>query len=111
VVGLYGVTAFFVGQRRREIGLRAALGAQPRQILAHIFRQGALTTGTGVAAGLVAAALLSRTVASLLFGISPVDPVTFLAVPLLLALVAAAAIWAPARRATKVDPTEALRQE
>ncbi len=111
VVGLYGVTAFFVGQRRREIGLRAALGAQPRQILAHIFRQGALTTGTGVAAGLVAAALLSRTIASLLFGISPVDPVTFLAVPLLLALVAAAAIWAPARRATKVDPTEALRQE
>jgi len=111
IVGLYGVTSFFVSQRSREIGLRAALGAQPSQILAHVFRQGALMTGAGVAAGLGAAAFLSKSIASLLYGVAPVDPVTFAAVPLLLAVVAAAAIWAPARRATRVAPTEALRQE
>jgi predicted permease len=109
IVGLYGVTSFFVSQRVREIGLRAALGAQPWQILAHVFRQGALLTGAGVIAGLTAAGFLSRSIASLLFGIAPVDPLTFAAVPVLLAAVAAAAIWAPARRATKVDPADALR--
>ncbi|HEV3196521.1 MAG TPA: ABC transporter permease [Bryobacteraceae bacterium] len=110
-VGLYGVTSFMVSQRSREIGLRAALGAQPSQILAHVFRQGALLTGAGLAAGLGAAALLSKSIASLLFGIAPVDPITFAAVPLLLAVVAGAAIWAPARRAARLDPMEALRQE
>ena len=110
-VGLYGVTSFFVSQRRREIGLRAALGAQPAQILAHIFRQGAMMTAAGLAAGLVASALLSRSIASLLFGVHPVDPLTFAIVPLLLAAVAAAATWLPARRATRVDPMEALRQD
>jgi len=110
-VGLYGVTSFFVSQRSREIGLRAALGAQPAQILAHVFRQGAWMTGAGLAAGLAAAALLSRFIASLLLGVRPVDPVTFAVVPLLLASVAAAAICVPARRATRVDPMEALRQE
>ena len=88
-VGLYGVTSFMVSQRSREIGLRAALGAQPSQILAHVFRQGALMTGAGVAVGLGAAGLLSKSIASLLFGVAPVDPITFAAVPLLLALVAA----------------------
>ncbi|HLK64156.1 MAG TPA: ABC transporter permease [Bryobacteraceae bacterium] len=111
IVGLYGVVSFFVSQRSREIGLRAALGAQPRQILAHIFRQGAVMTGAGVVGGLAAAAFLSKSIASLLFGIAPVDPLTFALVPILLALVASVAIWAPARRATKVDPMEALRQE
>ena len=110
-VGLYGVTSFFVSQRSREIGLRAALGAQPGQILAHVFRQGAVMTGAGVLAGLFAAGLLSRSIASLLFGIAPVDPIAFAAAPTVLAAVAAAAIWAPARRATRVDPMEALRQE
>ncbi|MBZ5619387.1 MAG: hypothetical protein LAQ69_11795 [Acidobacteriia bacterium] len=99
-VGLYGVTSFFVSQRSQEIGLRAALGAQPGQILAHVFRQGALTTGAGVAAGLASAAWLSKSIASLLFGIAPVDPITFAVVPSVLAIVAGAAIWAPARRAT-----------
>jgi len=108
---LYGVTSFFVSQRSREIGLRAALGAQPAQILAHVFRQGAVMTGAGLAAGLAAAAMLSSSIASLLFGVRPVDPVTFAIVPLLLAGVAAAAIWVPARRATRVDPMEALRQD
>jgi len=110
-VGLYGVTSFFVSQRSREIGLRAALGAQPAQILAHVFRQGAVMTGAGLAAGLAAAAMLSSSIASLLFGVRPVDPVTFAIVPLLLAGVAAADIWVPARRATRVDPMEALRQD
>jgi len=110
-IGLYGVTSFFVSQRSREIGLRAALGAQPGQILAHVFRQGAWMAGVGLAAGLGAAAILTRFIASLLFGIGAVDPITFAAVPLLLAMVAAAAIFIPARRATRVDPMEALRQE
>jgi len=110
-IGLYGVTSFFVSQRSREIGLRAALGAQPGQILAHVFRQGAWMAGVGLAAGLGAAAILTRFIASLLFGIGAVDPITFAAVPLLLAMMAAAAIFIPARRATRVDPMEALRQE
>jgi putative ABC transport system permease protein len=110
IVGLYGVTSFFVSQRSREIGLRAALGAQPGQILAHVFRQGAVMTGAGVVAGLAAAAFLSKSIASLLFGIAPIDPITFAVVPVLLTMVAAAAIWAPARRAMKVEPTEALRE-
>src|SRR6185369_16800646 len=96
-VGLYGVMSFFVTQRIREIGLRAALGARPIQILVHVFRQGAWMTGLGLAAGLAAAAVLSRSLASLLFGVTAIDAVTFLAVPVLLATVAAAAILAPAR--------------
>jgi putative ABC transport system permease protein len=111
VIGLYGVTGFFVSQRTREIGLRVALGARPAQILGQVFRMAAIMTGAGVAVGLFAAALLSRSIASLLFGISAIDPVTFAAVPLLLAVVAATAAWAPARRAMRVDPMEALRQE
>jgi putative ABC transport system permease protein len=110
-VGLYGVTSFFVSQRSREIGLRSALGAQPGQILAHVFRQGALMAGIGIAAGVAGAAVLARSLGSLLFGIAAVDPVTFMAMPLLLAAVAAAAIWLPAHRATRVDPMEALRQD
>jgi putative ABC transport system permease protein len=110
-IGLYGVTSFLVSQRTREIGLRVALGAQPRQIFAQIVRQGAVMTGAGVTAGLIAAAILSRSIASLLFGVAPVDPITFVAVPLVLSCVAAAALWPPAHRATRVDPIDALRQE
>lgn len=110
-IGLYGVTSFLVSQRTREIGLRVALGAQPVQIFAQVFRQGAWMTGLGILAGLLAAAALSKWIASLLFGVPPVDPVTFAAVPALLAAIAALAIWSPAHRATRVDPIEALRQE
>ncbi|HXB75544.1 MAG TPA: ABC transporter permease [Candidatus Acidoferrales bacterium] len=110
MVGLYGVTSFFVSQRRREIGLRAALGAQPAQILVHVFRQGARMTGLGLVVGLAAAAALTRFIATLLFGIVPLDPVTFAVVPVVLAFVAALAVWVPARRATRVDPLEALRE-
>lgn len=110
-IGLYGVTSFLVSQRTREIGLRVALGAQPAQIFAQIFRQGAWMTGLGIAAGLAAAAVLSKSIATFLFGVAPIDPITFAAVPLLLASVAALALWSPARRATRVDPMDALRQE
>jgi putative ABC transport system permease protein len=110
-VGLYGVTTFFVMERTREIGLRTALGAMPRQIMAQIFRQGAVMVLAGIVAGLVAAAVLSRLVANLLYGVAPIDPVTFVGVPLLLVLVTAAATWGPARSATRVDPMEALRSQ
>ena len=110
-IGLYGVMTFVVSQRTREIGLRAALGARPLQIFALIFRQGALMTGAGIVAGLVAAAVLSRLIERQLFGIDTLDPITFTVIPVVLASVAAIALWIPARRATEVDPMEALRHD
>jgi putative ABC transport system permease protein len=110
-VGIYGVISFFVSQRTREIGLRVALGARPAQILAEVFCRGGAITIAGIAAGLAGAALLSRFLSTLLFGISVTDLVTFTAAPAAIAVVAAVAIWGPARRATRVDPMNALRQE
>ncbi len=110
-IGLYGVTSFLVSLRTREIGLRAALGATPSRIFAQILREGALMTVAGVIFGLAAALALTRYIASFLFGIATTDPLTFVAVPLLLAAVSAIALWLPARRATNIDPMEALRQE
>jgi putative ABC transport system permease protein len=110
-VGLYGVTSSLVSLRTREIGLRAALGATPARIFAQILREGALMTAAGVVIGLAAALVLSRSIGSLLFGVAPTDPITFVAVPLLLACVSTVALWLPAHRATNIDPMEALRQE
>jgi len=110
-IGLYGVTSFLVSQRTREIGLRVALGAQPAQIFLQVFRQAAGMTAIGVVAGLLASKALSRSIASLLFGVTAMDPLTFVLVPVALVLIAALATWAPARRATLIDPMEALRQE
>lgn len=110
-IGLYGVTSFLVSLRTREIGLRAALGATPSRIFAQILREGALMTAVGIVFGLAAALALTRYLASFLFGIPPKDPITFVAVPLLLACVSAVALWLPARRATRIDPMEALRQD
>jgi ABC-type antimicrobial peptide transport system permease subunit len=110
-VGLYGVMSFYVAQRTREIGLRAALGARPEQILRHVFRQGAWMTGAGLVCGLAAAAAVTRWIASLLFDVQPLDAVTFAVAPVVLAAVAAVAVWIPARRATLVDPMVALREE
>lgn len=110
-VGLYGVMSFYVGQRTREMGLRAALGARPDQILRHVFRQGASMAAAGIACGLLAAAVVTRSIRSLLFDVQPMDPATFLLAAVLLASVAAAAVWIPARRATQVDPMSALREE
>ena len=110
-VGLYGVVGFYVSQRTREIGLRIALGARPWQMFRHILNQAAVMTVGGLVLGIVAGAALTRLVASLLFGVGRWDPIAFVAAPALLAMVAILATWMPARRATRVDPMEALREE
>jgi predicted permease len=111
IVGIYGVIAYAVSTRSREIGIRSALGEQPRR-LKQMFVQHALTlAGIGVAIGLVAAIGLARLMKSLLFGISPLDPVTYAAVPVVLIAAAALASYLPARRAAAVDPAGTLRAE
>jgi putative ABC transport system permease protein len=110
-IGVYGVLAYAVEQRTREIGVRMALGAERRQVLAMVMRRGLAIAVTGIAAGLVIAAAGARSLESLLFGIKPLDLATFAAVAAGFALVAAAASYVPARRATKVDPAIALRYE
>ena len=110
-IGLYGVLSQFVTSRRREIGVRLALGARPAHILASISRQAAVVTVSGVAAGLCGALVLTRLMATLVFDISTRDPLTFAAGPLLLGVVAAAATLGPARRAVVTNPMVALREE
>lgn len=110
-VGIYGIIAFFVAQRSREIGIRMALGADAGRVLATVVRQGLSLAGLGVAVGVVAAWIATRWLASQLYGVGVRDPLTFLAVSALLLVVAALASWVPGRRATRVDPTVALRSE
>jgi putative ABC transport system permease protein len=110
-VGLYGVLSFIVSQQWRELGVRVALGAQHRDIHRLVIGRGLRLTGVGLGVGLALGAALARAVSSLVFGLSPFDPLTFLIVPVTIALVAVAACYLPARRATAVDPIIALRSE
>jgi putative ABC transport system permease protein len=109
--GIYGLLSGSVTERTREIGVRAALGASRADILAWVVRQGMMLTLVGVAAGLVATAAVSRQLVALLYGISPLDPLTYAGVAMLLVAVAAIACAVPARRAARIDPLRALRCE
>ncbi|MBC8164260.1 MAG: FtsX-like permease family protein, partial [Bryobacteraceae bacterium] len=110
-VGIYAVISYTVAQRTREIGIRMAMGAQQGDLKMLFVRRGLLWSGVGAAAGLTAAVGLSRLMSTLLFGISPVDPLTYLIVVAGLLAAAAVASYLPARRVTRVDPVEALRAE
>jgi predicted permease len=111
VAGIYGVMTYSVARRRREMGVRIALGAKPRDVFAIVLGQGLRTTAVGAAVGMVAALGLTRLLESLLFGVTPTDPVAFVATVAVVMTVAALACYLPARRATGADPMEALRQE
>jgi len=110
-VGIYGVMSFSVSQRAREIGVRMALGARSREVVALILYQGMTIVAVGLAVGLLAAFFVTRLAANLLFGISPTDPLVFAVTALLLAAVALLATLVPASRATAVNPILVLRQE
>jgi ABC-type antimicrobial peptide transport system permease subunit len=110
-VGLYGVLAVIVGQRRREIGVRLALGATPRAVVRMLLGEGARIAAVGVVLGLAGAFALTRVLQSLLYGISSTDAATFTAAAVFVAAVALVATWMPARRAARVDPRTALASE
>ena len=109
-VGIYGLLAYMVGQRSREIGIRMALGARREDILRMFLRKGVALAGVGIVAGLVVSASTASMMASLLYGVRPHDPAVFLIVPLLLFAIAVLASYLPARRATKVNPMIAFRE-
>ena len=111
VVGIYGVIAYIVAQRTREIGIRMALGAQIGDVRPMFLRHGLWLTATGIALGIGVALALTRVMSALLFGVGPMDPMTYAAVSARLAAVALLATYLPARRAARVDPVVALRAE
>ena len=110
-VGIYGVISYTVTQRRPEIGVRMALGAQAAQVGRMVVAQSLRVAAAGIAIGLLGAVATTRVLQSLLFGVSPTDPVTLGGVTVVLVMLGALAAYAPARRATKVDPVEVLRRE
>jgi len=111
VIGIYGVMAYAVSQRTRELGIRMALGASRAEVLRLVVQQGLRVTLLGVGLGLAASFAVTRLIATMLFDVSPTDVVTFTAVPLLLAAAALGASYLPALRATRIDPMVALRYE
>ena len=110
-IGTYGVLAYLVSQGTREIGIRLALGATPRDVLTMVVRSGMLVAGIGIVVGLGASLVVTRFMRSLLFNVAPTDALTFGSIALVLAAIALAATWAPARRASRIDPLDALRAE
>jgi predicted permease len=110
-IGLFGVMSYFVGQRPREIGIRMALGARRGQVLGMVLGEGLRLAAFGIAIGVAAGAALTRLLASLLYGVSPLDPAVFAAVAIFLAAVTLLASWLPARRAARLEPFAALRQD
>lgn len=110
-IGLYGLISYSVSQRTREIGIRVALGAQQRDVMRLVLGQGAKLTAIGVVIGVAAALGLAQLMGSILYGVKATDPLTFVGVAIALAIVALAACYIPARRATRVDPMVALRYE
>jgi predicted permease len=111
LIGIYGVIAYAVSQRTREIGIRLALGARPADVRQMFVRYGLSLCGMGIAIGVVAAAALTRVMKSLLFGVAPMDPITFAAVPIALLVATLAASYLPARRVSAVDPVKCMRAE
>jgi putative ABC transport system permease protein len=110
-VGLYGVLSYGVSQRRREIGVRAALGAAKRDLIALVVREGLAVAAVGLVVGLTAAAVLTRFMQGILFGVAPIDIASFVGAPIVLCAVASIACLVPASRAASTDPAEALRSE
>ena len=110
-VGVYGVMAYAVAQRSHEIGVRLALGAGAREVLGRTLGQGLAPVGLGLLVGLPTAFLASRLLTSALYGVVPADPLTYVSVPFVLIAVSTAAIYLPARRASRVDPVRVLKQE
>jgi ABC-type antimicrobial peptide transport system permease subunit len=111
LVGVYGVIAYSVASRTRELGVRVALGATPRRLMASVLTAGARLVGIGIALGVAGALAVGRVISGLLYGLPPTDAPTLASGIALFALVAAAACWLPARRASRVDPIAALRAE
>jgi putative ABC transport system permease protein len=111
LIGAYGVTSYLVSQRTREIGIRMALGADPRRVSRLVVRDGMRVAGVGVTLGVVAALFATRFASGLLYGVSPRDPLTLTTVVVTLLVVSALANYLPARRAARVDPLMALRQD
>lgn len=110
-IGVAGVLAYLVSRRRREIGIRMALGASKANVLGLVIRRGVLYAAVGIVSGILAALFLTRLMEGLLFGVTPRDPATFIAVTLILLAIAVVASLIPAMRAARVDPLEALRSE
>jgi len=110
-IGIYGLMHYFVAQRTHELGLRMALGARSGNVLALVLRQGLALASAGLAIGIVLALAVTRLLASLLFGITFTDPLTYIGTAAILFAVAGLACWLPARRATRIDPVLALRRE